>query len=221
MATGVNVASPACGDGQATCLSANQAARRQRIVDAALALLDRRDYERIHMREVAEESSVALGTVYHYFASKEHLFAEVLVQRAATLRSSITRSPLVGESPADRLLDALRRTLGAFEKRPQIGKLVTRLAASDDPGAAAVLNRIDEATSEVFLGVLEGMEPAIAARIVRVVEAVLDSGLRAWSGGRLLISDVYRMLEDAVELLLVPPDGPTQTSTETQTATSR
>jgi AcrR family transcriptional regulator len=184
------------------CLSAGQSARRQRIVDAALALLDRRDYERIHMREVALEASVALGTVYHYFVSKEHLFGEVLVHRAATLRSSITRSPLEGESPGDRLSDALRRTVRAFEKRPQIGKLMARLAASDDPGASVVLSRIDEATFEVYLGVLQGLEPATAVRIVRVVEAVLDSALRAWSGGRLPIADVYQMLDDAVDLLL-------------------
>jgi AcrR family transcriptional regulator len=194
-----------------SCLSANQAARRQRIVDAALALLDRRDYERIHMREVASEATVALGTVYHYFSSKEHLFGEVLVHRAAALRSSITRTPLVGESPGERLMDALRRTVWGFEKRPQIGKLIARLAASEDPGAAAVLSRIDEATFEVYLSVLGGMDPAVATRIVRVVEAVLDSSLRAWSGSRLTISDVYRMLEEAVGLLLPADAAPSST----------
>jgi TetR/AcrR family transcriptional regulator, cholesterol catabolism regulator len=218
VASGVSIASAAFDDVGTACLSVNQAARRQRIVDAALALLDRRDYEHIHVREVAEEASVALGTVYHYFESKEHLFSEVLVHRAATLRSSITRSPLVGHSPADRLLDALRRTVGEFERRPQIGKLVARLAASGDPGAAVVLNRIHDATSQVYLGVLTDMDAAVAARIIRVVEAVLDSGLRAWSGGRLPVSEVYRMLEDAVELLVPTSTNTGMTSTSTSTS---
>jgi AcrR family transcriptional regulator len=71
-----------------TVLTTNQLARRQRVVDAGLALLERREYERIQVKDVAEEAGVALGTLYHYFSSKEHLFAEVLVKWAATLRTS-------------------------------------------------------------------------------------------------------------------------------------
>jgi AcrR family transcriptional regulator len=46
-------------------LSARQAARRQRILDAALSLLELRDYERIAVRDVTEFASVALATLYH------------------------------------------------------------------------------------------------------------------------------------------------------------
>ncbi|MDQ1454884.1 MAG: TetR/AcrR family transcriptional regulator, cholesterol catabolism regulator, partial [Actinomycetota bacterium] len=59
-----------------------QQARRDRIVDAGLALLAARDYDKIQVKDVAEEANVALGTLYHYFSSKEHLFAEVLVRWA-------------------------------------------------------------------------------------------------------------------------------------------
>src|ERR1019366_186011 len=71
-------------------LSAKQAARRQRIVDAAMAMLEEREFERIQVKDIADGASVALGTVYHYFSSKEHLFGEVLVQWAGSLRTSIT-----------------------------------------------------------------------------------------------------------------------------------
>jgi AcrR family transcriptional regulator len=186
-------------------LSVNQSARRQRILDAAFGLLQGREYERIHMREVAEEASVALGTVYHYFSSKEQLFGEVMVQQAATLRSSLTRSPLRGDRPGDQLKDALGRTIAAFEKRPQMGKLLTRLGASDDPYSAEVLAGMDEATYDVYLAALHQMETEVASRIVRVVEAVLDGSLRAWSGGRIPIAEVRRLVDDAVDLLV--PDG--------------
>src|SRR5665213_1950755 len=90
-------------------LSTNQAARRQRIVDAAMAMLVEREYERIQVKDVSEAASVALGTLYRYFSSKEHLFGEVLVQWAGTLRISITRRSLAGTDPATRLEDALHR----------------------------------------------------------------------------------------------------------------
>jgi len=53
---------------------------------------------KIQVKDVATSAQVALGTLYHYFSSKEHLFAEVLVRWAATLR---TTSPAIrcGEIP--------------------------------------------------------------------------------------------------------------------------
>jgi AcrR family transcriptional regulator len=187
-------------------LSVNQAARRQRIVDAALALLETSEYERIQVRDVAEEASVALGTLYRYFSSKEHLFGEVLVQWAARLGTSTTRRPLAGTDRAARLEEALHRSVRAFERRPQLAKLVSRLQVSEDPSAADVLSRLGAATNEVYVKVLEDLDAGVATRTVRVVDAVLDSSLRAWSAGRLPIREVYRSLSDAVALLL-PADG--------------
>jgi AcrR family transcriptional regulator len=188
-------------------LNANQTARRQRIVDAALALLEDSEYERIQVRDVAERASVALGTLYRYFSSKEHLFGEVLVQWAGTLSTSLTRRPLVGTHPAARLEGALHRSVRAFERRPQLAKLVTRLEASDDPFAIDVLNRLDATTKDVYLELLGDLDPEIATRMVRVLDAVLDSSLRAWSAGRLPIRDVYRSLSDAVALLFQSDGG--------------
>ena len=68
-------------------LTPAQQARRDRIVDAGLSLLGERAYDKIQVKDVAEAANVALGTLYHYFSSKEHLFAEVLVRWAATLRT--------------------------------------------------------------------------------------------------------------------------------------
>lgn len=186
-------------------LSANQAARRGRIVDAAAAMLDDDEHGRIQVRDIAERASVALATLYHYFPSKEHLFGEVLVQQAGLLRTNITRRPLEG-SPTARLSEALRRTVRAFERRPQLAKLFADLEGSDDPFVAEVLRRVDTATNGVYVAALEGIDPARAARIVSVVDAVLDSALRSWSAGRLPIDDVYRRVDDAIELLL-GPDG--------------
>jgi AcrR family transcriptional regulator len=186
----------------ASSLTTNQAARRQRIVDTALGLLEVREYERIQVKDVADGASVALGTVYHYFSSKEQLFGEVLVQWAGTLGPNITRRSLAGTDPASRLEDALHRSVRAFERRPQLAKLVARLEVSEDPFASDVLRRLDATTNQVYLAALDGFEPETALRIVRVADAVLDSSLRAWSAGRLPIADVYRSLSDVVALLL-------------------
>jgi TetR/AcrR family transcriptional regulator, cholesterol catabolism regulator len=192
----------AIAEPQGTPLSSNQAARRQRIVDVAMAMLEEREFERIQVKDVADGATVALGTLYRYFSSKEHLFGEVLVQWAGSLRASITRRPVADADPAARLEDVLHRSVRAFERQPQLAKLVGRLEMSEDPFAIDVLNRLDAVTDEVYLAVLEQLVPDEAARIVRVVDAVLDSALRSWSAGRLPIAGVYELLSDAVALLL-------------------
>jgi TetR/AcrR family transcriptional regulator, cholesterol catabolism regulator len=194
-----------------TVLTSNQLARRQRVVDAGLALLERREYERIQVKDVAEEAGVALGTLYHYFSSKEHLFAEVLVKWAATLRTSITRHPLAGETAAQQLTEALHRSVRAFQHRPQLARLIASLQLSADPFATETLERLDQTTTSVYLDVLSGIEVTRARQIVRTAEAVMDSLLRSWSAGRLPITDLYDRLTECVDLIfgqVSPTDGP-------------
>jgi len=185
-------------------LTDNQLARRQRVIDAGLVLLRRRDYDRIQVKDVAEEAGVALGTVYHYFSSKEHLFAEVLVKWAASLRTSLTRRPLTGDSPQQKLTEALHRSIRAFQRQPQLARLVASLELSADPFAGEILDRLDAATTGVYLELLDGIEPELARRIVRAADAVFDSLLRSWSAGRLPAAALYDYLSDAVALLFGP-----------------
>ena len=65
-------------------LPRGQQERRDRIVRAAISLLEHGgEYDAIQMRDVALEAGVALGTVYRYFTSKEHLYAAALLEWAA------------------------------------------------------------------------------------------------------------------------------------------
>src|SRR3974377_523984 len=52
---------------------------RQRVVDAAMELGLEGGYEAVQMRDVAARAHVAMGTVYRYFSSKDHLLAAPLV----------------------------------------------------------------------------------------------------------------------------------------------
>src|ERR1700680_1402257 len=59
-------------------LTRAQQARRQRVVDAAMSLALDGGYEAVQMRDVAARADVAMGTVYRYFTSKDHLLAAAL-----------------------------------------------------------------------------------------------------------------------------------------------
>jgi TetR/AcrR family transcriptional regulator, cholesterol catabolism regulator len=144
-------------------LTEDQLARRQRIIDAGLVLLERNEYERIQIKDVAEEADVALGTLYHYFSSKEHLFAEVLIKWAATLKSSLARHPPQGQTPREKLTEALHRSVRAFQHQPQLARLIASLELSSDPFATEILERMDQTTSSVYMELLDGVEPRRAS----------------------------------------------------------
>jgi AcrR family transcriptional regulator len=179
-----------------------QQARRQRVLDAGLALLRERDYDKVQMKDVAEAADVALGTLYHYFSSKERLFAEVLVAWASTLRAGISRNPLRGRSDRARMIEVFHRSVRAFQRQPQLARLVATLETSSDPAAAQFLDRLGGATTDTYASAMHHVEPERAVAIVRVIDAVLASGLRSWVAGRMPIAEVNDRLTEAITLLV-------------------
>src|SRR5712692_8384856 len=76
-----------------TALARSQAARRRRVLDAALRLAERGGFDAVQMRDVAAEANVALGTVYRYFTSKERLLLEAMVEEIEALASRLESRP--------------------------------------------------------------------------------------------------------------------------------
>jgi TetR/AcrR family transcriptional regulator, cholesterol catabolism regulator len=185
-------------------LTHTQQARRDRIVDAGLALLAERDFDKIQVKDVAEAANVALGTLYHYFSSKDHLFAEVLVRWAATLRTNISRNPLRGATDAQRLTQVINRSVRAFQRQPSLARLVATLETSADPFATEILARLAHTTNDIYVEAIHDVDRATAQRVVTVVDAVLASRLRSWVAGRISITTVTDDLADAIGLLLDP-----------------
>lgn len=181
-----------------------QQARRDRIVEAGLALLAERDYDKIQVKDVAEEANVALGTLYHYFSSKEHLFAEVLVRWAGTLRTNISRNPLRGPTDTQRLTQVMNRSVRAFQRQPSLARLVARLETSSDPFATEILARLAQTTNDIYVEAIQDVDRDTARRIVGVIDAVLASRLRSWIAGRISITAVSDDLTDAIAFLLDP-----------------
>ncbi len=66
-------------------LPRGQQERRQRIIKAAITLLETGEYDAIQMRDVAERAGVALATIYRYFTSKEHLYAAAIARMGVGL----------------------------------------------------------------------------------------------------------------------------------------
>jgi TetR/AcrR family transcriptional regulator, cholesterol catabolism regulator len=103
--------------------------RRKRIVRAAMAMLDEQDYEEIRIAAVAQRAEVALGTLYRYFSSKEHLYAVVLQEWLAHLGSA---EPPPGRLPDERIRARVHAVIDAFARQPRFFKVLMLLYSSND-----------------------------------------------------------------------------------------
>lgn len=192
---------------EARPLTAKQAERRSRVLRAAIELAAEGGYEGVQMRAVADRAGVALGTVYHYFTSKDHLLAESLNEWLKGLESSVARRPAAGATTLERVLDLLRRMTRGMQENPQVSAaLIGGLVAEGEQVAAC-----QEALHETFAGMLETAFPADFApdtrrKIIRSLEHIWFSELIGWKNGWNPYEQSARELEDAAELLLAPYD---------------
>jgi len=173
-----------------------------RIVEGALSLLRSHDHQQIQMKDVAAEAGVALGTVYRYFQSKDHLFAEVLAHWATELQASVERRPLRGESNAERLTDVLHRSMRAFQGWPQLARVVMTLEASEDPFTREIFARNMARNTKIYVEALRGLPDEVAREVVRVAASVFDLQLRQWVVGSASIAEAYDRIARAVWLVL-------------------
>jgi AcrR family transcriptional regulator len=183
-------------------LTTAQRERRDRIVRAGLALLKSHDHTQIQMKDVAAEADVALGTVYRYFQSKDHLFAEVLAEWGSYLRTHVERRPLRGATNADRLTDVLHRSMRAFQGWPQLARVVMALESSEDPFTREIFARNMSRNVDIYTEAIEGLPDDVTREVVRVASSVFDLQLRQWVIGAQSIAEVYDRIDQAVTLIL-------------------
>lgn len=180
--------------------------RRDRIVAAAVELLEHDEYDAIQMRDVARAADVALATIYRYFTSKEHLYAEALLawSRGFELRPRRGAGP---DDDANRLRSLLRAAARAFDRQPQMLRARIAIETSTDPNAR---QRWDEfATSLVgtFRAAVRDLPDERADAVVQVTTTVMDASLRSWALGRQSMAGVLQAIDDTLELVFGPRSG--------------
>ncbi|GAA5037047.1 AcrR family transcriptional regulator [Thermocatellispora tengchongensis] len=186
-------------------LRRDQRERRSRIVRAALRSLANSDYERVKVSDVARDAGVALGTLYRYFTSKEHLFAAVFLEWQEGLKRKLAKPAPAGDSERERVRDVLHRTLRAFQLQPQFYRVLVVLQTTGDPYAAEIFQSLDKIFAEIVSPAFEGPFDEDRKAVFHVLQAVLDQGLRSWIMGRLAIGDVYARVDEAIRLIYDHP----------------
>jgi len=90
----------------------NAARTRHNIVRAAQAEFSAKGYAGARMQGIAQRAGVNKELLYHYFASKEALFAEI---RDTKIAAGLRRDPTVAADANDIIVDRFKRVLDDME----------------------------------------------------------------------------------------------------------
>ena len=190
-------------DGDATTLTRSQAARRERVLRAALELGASGGYDAVQMRDVATSAGVALGTIYRYFSSKDHLLAAAMVEWTHDLERRVSQKPPKGETTTARVADVLRRATRAMEREPKLSESVVTALLSPDRGAAACQEEVSATMTRIMSAALgDDFDPGFKTQATRTLGHVWFSALIGWVNGWSGIEKVADELEIATHLIL-------------------
>jgi AcrR family transcriptional regulator len=176
-------------------LTLRQVAVVDQLVDAAAAEARERGYDGLTVRTVAKRAGVAPATAYTYFASKDHLLAEVLWRRL----QATPVSALDGAGPAERVIAELR-VLGLFmADDPTLAAACTTALLGSGPEVRALRVLFGTTLHERLAAALGDDADAAVLRSLDLAY----SGAMLWAGmGHIRFEDVPDALSDAARLAL-------------------
>ncbi|MFG3164101.1 TetR family transcriptional regulator [Streptomyces sp. NPDC048232] len=191
-------------------LTERQRERRRRILRATARLACRGGFEAVQMREVAESSQVALGTLYRYFPSKVHLLVATMHDQLERLHGTLRKSPPAGDTAGDRVAQTLMRAFAALQREPRLAEAMARALTFADRSVSPEVDQVSRQTTAIILDAIGGMEDATPAQLsaVRVIEHTWLSTLITWLAGRASLTQVRVDIETVCRLLDLTETGP-------------
>ncbi len=183
-------------------LTVSQAARRQRVIDAALSLGSEGGYEAVQMRDVARTAGVALGTIYRYFTSKDHLLAAAMVDWTAELEHRLAQRATANGSAADSVVAVIRLATRPMERDPLLASAMVQAAAANEPSVTACQQLTTATIERILTHAMDGTDPETKVRTARVLGHVWNSCVLRWANGYEAVGQIGDDLEDAARLLL-------------------
>lgn len=177
-------------------LTAKQAEVVERLVEAAADEGREKGYDAMSVRSASRRAGVAPATAYTYFASKDHLLAEVLWRRFHALPALVSPAPA---GALDRVTSALG-ALGLFmADDPLLAAACTTALLGSGPDVRALRARFG---AEMHARIAAALGPEADPRVLLGLDLAC-SGAMLWAGmGHLPYEAVPAALAEVARVLL-------------------
>lgn len=170
----------------------------RRLTDAALLEVRANGYDGLTVRNVASRAGVAPATAYTYFASKDHLIAEVFWRRLRDLpHPAINRR----RNAAARVGEALDELAGFLASEPELASATTTALLAADPDVKHLRDRVGAEIRrrlETALGDDDGDGDAV----LRALELAVAGAMIQAGTGHLAYADLPARISEVAGLLM-------------------
>lgn len=175
-------------------LNPRQAETVAKVMDAADEELRSSGYDDLTIRLVAKRAGVSSATAYTYFASKNHLIAELFWRRLADLDAALPDGPVV-----DRLDASIGQMIDFLAAEPALTGAVTIALMDTDVDVQRLSARIGGVFTERFETALgnESSTEVLETIVLLFIGALVQAG-----AGFLTYPEVGQRLRTSVELVM-------------------
>lgn len=182
-------------------MNARQAETVTKLLQASLEELRAVGHEALTIRTVAHRAGVSPATAYVYFASKNHLFAELFYRHISTAQAN---PGVVAGTPQSKVKAAVRRLTDRMSEEPQLSAAVTPALLGSDPDVARLRMKIGAEFIGAFSAGL-GIEVRAGLggdRILEVLLLALSGALLQAGMGLMTYDQIGDQLEGVVDVIL-------------------
>lgn len=123
-------------------LSPTQLKRKSQILKAARELAEGGGYKAVTMASVAEKAKTTRVTVYHYFANKDHLLAEVVLLWSCELVERLRAEPLDGTDTPEKIAYRFEQLVRLMWREPKLVESVLASFVSAESGTMEATEKL-------------------------------------------------------------------------------
>lgn len=181
--------------------SPTQLEKYNRILQAAVDLADAGGYDAVQMRSVAEQSGIALATIYRYFISRDHL-AYIVGDR--WIAQAVAEAAPVPHAPVRSLAELRQQIFASAEamgQHPQMLETYARAALTTDPNVVERIRERIKLTTPIPIPVPDGVDPTAWDTVTRAMSQVYFSGLVRWAYQQKKYEEIAQEVADIATLV--------------------
>ncbi len=179
------------------------AARRRKVLEAALSLYQEGGEESISIEALATRSATSVGSLYHHYRNKEGILTALYLQCLEDYRQS-SRAELAEQHGAEALVKALvRHYLSWVEAHPSASRLLFRerhsraLQSEEESLRGGTLDFLKEVQAAIGAGQIRKLPPALYQPVVLGPTIEFCRQWLSQRTGKLKPSDVAESLSEA------------------------
>ncbi len=125
---------------------------RVRLLEAAKEIFEENGFLEGRISDIAERAGLSHGSFYHYFDSKEEIFREVAAsveERLGEPLGLVILDPESRATPQERIREALRRHLEAYQREARIIGVIEQMSRYDKQVSATRTERHERYSQQV------------------------------------------------------------------------